>query len=495
MLLKLLFLPVIICDRLLRLKHKDGQYVTNSKGVLRLESPMLPSLSDQRVVVHNRVLYFFKDGIYYTLAMVHGELEIKLIVYNAMSEKGIGFSSNPTFRPRKRKIDPFGYLSHASHRDNQSDNEKEKDSPLGNKRKPGLEKPPSRSERIPAPKRTERVSKSRPRDHEEYRGKQEIWTGREAHQAKKDKPFEAGTAERNSKVLKEGFDETETLDNSDKVSLYNAPPLRLEVETSSTLRSIKSPKKTDLAQRSYVVESDSKMDEREFGYIIKNVIVSEVDNQGHFTLIGGNDACVTHYKNSFVFMPCSRAPEQIFKLESSEEIVKKGKSFGLGKDKVVENQDAVILDSTDSEDERKEELYKNPQTLSYSLKSTGHDSDGFETPSIKVGSKGGARYLDGSLDKENLHVDYLKRNGRDDLSRDASQLENNHKPLNIGAKPAKTTTGVIPIANPSTQARSSIRGLDSNSKEASRHQKLSLDDDFIDKFRELLTNSDLNDFV
>ncbi|AFN83244.1 hypothetical protein EROM_061530 [Encephalitozoon romaleae SJ-2008] len=495
MLLKLLFIPVIICNRLLRLKHKDGQYVTNSKGVLKLELPMLPSLSDQRVVVHNRVLYFFKDGIYYTLAMVHGELEIKLIVYNAMSEKGIGFSSNPTFRPRKRKIDPFGYLSHAGHRDNQSDGEKEKDSLLSNKRKPGLEKPPFRNERLSPQKRIERVSKSRPRDHEEYRGRQETLDGKEAHQAKKDKPSEVDTAERNNKVLKDGFDETEALDGSDKVSGYNAPPLRLEVETSSTLRSIRFPKKTDSPRRFYVVESDSKMDEREFGYIIKNVVVSEVDNQGHFTLIGGNDACVTYYKDSFVFMPCSRAPEQIFKLESSEEIVKKGKFLGLGKDKVVENQDAVILDSTDSEDERKEELYKNPQALPYSLKSTGHDSSSFGTPNIKVGSKDRARYLDGSLDKENPHVDYLKRNGRDDLSRGALQFENSHKSLNIDTKPTKTATGVTPISNPSTQARSSRKGSDSNSKEANRHQKLNLDDDFIDKFRELLTNSDLNDFV
>ncbi|AFM98522.1 hypothetical protein EHEL_061530 [Encephalitozoon hellem ATCC 50504] len=482
MLLKLLFLAVIACDRLLRLKHRDSQYVTNSKGVLKLESPMLPTLSDQRVVVHNRVLYFFKDGIYYTLAMVHGELEIKPIVYNAMSEKGIGFSSSPTFRPRKRKIDPFGYLSHAGRRDSQGDSEKGKDSLPSNKRKPGLVKLPSRNERITAQKRTERMPRNSPKDREEG-----SWNDK-THQVKKDKSFEANLDVKNAKAPKEGPDETETLDSSDKLPAYGIPPPRLEVETGNALQNIRPPKKVGSIRRSHVVESDSKMDEREFGYVIKNVTVSEVDDKGHFTLIGGSDFCVTYYKDSFVFMPCSRAPEQIFKLESSEEIVKKGKSFGLKEDKDAESQDAIVLDSTDSEEERKEELYKSPQTLSYSLKSVAPGGGNFGARSAKAGFRDAERYPDRSLDKENSHN--LK-----DLSKDSLHFENSHRPSKIDTNPEKSAIGVTPIAMQPTQIKSGARGLNSNTKEPSKHQKLNFDDDFIDKFRELLTNSDLNDFV
>ncbi|CAD25515.3 hypothetical protein [Encephalitozoon cuniculi GB-M1] len=499
MLSTFLFLPIVMCDRLLRLKHKDGLYVTNNDGTLKLECPMLPSMSDQRVVVHNRALYFFKDGIYYTLAMTHGGLEIKLIVYNAISEKGIGFLSSPTFRPRRRKIDPFGYLSHAGHKENPGDARKEKDNLPANKMKSGLQRSMSGSERPIAQKRNERIPKIQPREHGEYSEDRAGWRDRGSRQVKREKSQEAGIIEERPKPSREGLDEAEEPDNDSTGPKHDIPAEpRLNVEMSSVLRRVGFPKKTGLARQSYVVESDSKMDEHEFGYIIKNVLISEIDNKGHFTLVGGNNACVTYYKGSFVFMPCSRAPEQIFKLESSEEVAKRGKPFGPEDPKVGESQDVAALDSTESEDGKKEEdLYKNPQSRFYSSKSTSRDTSNFIATSTKADSRGTyrSRYLNDRPEKEELHVGYSKRDGRDELSRSALNLENVHEPLKIDVKTTKTTVGINPVGNHHVQEENNRKDLDYKPKEANRRQKLSLDDDFMDKFRELLTNSDLNNFV
>ncbi|ADM11756.2 uncharacterized protein Eint_061510 [Encephalitozoon intestinalis ATCC 50506] len=490
----LVFLPFVICDRLLRLKHKDSQYVTNNNGILKLDFPLLPSLSDQRVVVHNRVLYFLKDGIYYTLAMVHGELEIKLIVYNAMGEKSIGFSSNPSFRPHRKKIDPFGYLSHPGRKDNPNEIEKTKDVP-SSKRKPASEKLSLGGERFSAPKKREQISSTVPKDQEEYGIGHGGWKERGFRQAKQRKSLEAKVAEEGTKSPGEISDEIGDPDNK---KVYDVPSeSQLDVEVNSTLHNIRLPRKSETPKRSYVVESDSKMDEHEFGYVIKNVAVSEVDNKGHFTLVGGKNSCVTYYKDSFVFMPCSRAPEQIFKLESSEEVLKKGKSFSLEEPKATENQEAIILDSTESEDEKKEELYKGPQGPSYFSKDIMHDSTNSKIMDGKSGFKSSySQYLANRLDKD-AHMDYNRRNSLENSAGNTLHPEKIHIPLRTSVETIKPDTGVTSITtnSPVQEKRSNGKNLSSKMKETSKHQKLNLDDDFIDKFRELLTNSDLNDFV
>lgn len=359
----IVLLSLAACSRLLRLKLKDGFYVTNNNGTLRLEPSTPFNLPNQRVVIHKRILYFFRDGTYHTLAMAQGSTDIKLVVYNIMGERDIGFLRNSMMDPYRRKINPFSYLSQAKKSEPRSLPEALPQEPL---------QTPER------PKRPERIKKTPERE---------------------EKPLPKPVLEQKRPV--------------------ESPPSSAEPVASGEAKRDAAPAR-HRQRESHLIESDSKMEDHEFGYVVKNVMVSEIDRD-HFSLVAQGNSCVTYYKDEFVFMPCTSATEQIFRLESSENALKKSRD------------ESSLLDDDDA------------------LGKTSHLEDVLKKPEHMQPGKG------------MVHQDPHPAPGK--------------------AEPAdKRVWPAAGRARAPEQRTDSVRRPD-------------LDDNFIDRFREIITNKDLNDFI
>ncbi|KAH9411176.1 hypothetical protein HK407_07g11670 [Ordospora pajunii] len=334
--LMLLWIQFVICSRLLRLKNKEDMYATNTDGNLTLQSPKLPTLSNQHVVIHNRALYFFNDGVYYTLAMAQGGLEIKLIAYNAIDDRGIRFllsAPDSQVDEHKKTINPFEYLSQGRPKDGRR-------SRIENRTRDDQHRARSMNDKIAhrqVPRRYTdfHAAEGRP-EGEAYIAKATIEKQKQVnHDGISTNTSRVGVIIKNNAIATDKHEDDVSDAAKNDAEFGNKAREMPKVDASiAEYLSVES----SGAQKRYgssrviehLVESDSKMDYHEFGYVIKNVNVNEVDGEGSFLLVGNNDSCVTYYKDSFIFMPCSSSTDQIFKLESAEDVLKKKAASRFG---------------------------------------------------------------------------------------------------------------------------------------------------------------------
>ncbi|KAM0672083.1 hypothetical protein OCOL_000737 [Ordospora colligata] len=326
----LLWIQFVICSRLLRLKSKENMYATNANGNLILQSPRLPTLSNQHVVIHNRALYFFNDGVYYTLAMAQGGLEIKLIAYNAIEDRGIQFllsAPDSQTDQRKKKINPFEYLSQSKSKD-------ERRSRTENHTYDDQHKMRSMNDKIVHRQLSHRyvdshIVKERPDSERAYIAKATIEKQKQVnHNGIDTNTSHVDVMIKNDSIAtdKDEEDVSEVTKTDVEFSNEIRGTTKVDADIAEYLSGESSSKQKRYGSSriiEHLVESDSKMDYHDFGYVIKNVNVKEIDGEGSFLLIGNNNSCVTYYKGSFIFMPCSSSTDQIFKLEPAEDVLKK----------------------------------------------------------------------------------------------------------------------------------------------------------------------------
>jgi hypothetical protein len=301
----LLCLAFVVGDRILRLKADNKRYVTNANGSLRLEPPTAANLPNQRVVIHNRTLFFYRDGTYFTLAMGKDSVEIILVVYNALNDRDLGFATAQAPGTRRRIVTPFTYL--AKDPSGQKEGRKPKRDPPNPKTHVTRTRAEREKRRIPRP--------AAPGD-EGYESMDEERFLEDGGPAAKRSIRSDGAVEG---PLGAHYTSTEATRTSETGTRPRKPKAveTLHVEQSKAVVA-HAPGQT---HKSHYVESDSKMDSHEFGYLIKNVMVAEMDTE-HFRLRTKENVCVTYYKESFVFTPCSFSENQLFKLDAADSVLK-----------------------------------------------------------------------------------------------------------------------------------------------------------------------------
>lgn len=462
----ILLVPLVLCDRLLRLKLKDGLYVTNSNGRLTLE-PFTPSNSpNQRVVIHKRILYFLKDGTYYTLAMVQGSLDIKLIVYNAMGEKDIGFMENSMLGPQRRKVNPFAYLiqdKKASGRDTKEQSEESSSTTTYRPgRKTALEPKPV-EERTIRQRAMERSFVRKPA------------VNNEVHEVRKEAKVrnrilpDVSLQSRQRPV--EHVNEFVGRPTGEETAPSNLVSGSVQVqEVSSSIRqNVRETERQGRARRSYIIESDSKMEDHDFGYVLKNVRIAEIDGE-HLRLMAKENTCVTYYKDDFIFTPCSSAVEQVFILETIEEAEKKNRA---GSEIPSRNYGKSLLDLSIYEDKG-------------DVVGIGYGDRESRAQSAEQGHVA-------KDDGRDIHVSYKPRNEdetRKSIKPYVSNPEQTRRSDKIGF--GKTNTEM----NQDRRMSGQEQGFKARAHEPMDvgPQRLNFNNDFIDRFREAITTNDL-DFI
>lgn len=441
----ILYISLILCNRLLRLKMKDDLYVTNSNGALRLEPHTPSNMSNQHVVIHRRTLYFLRSGTYYTLAMVQGGVEIKPIVYNAMSERDIGFLTNTMLGPHRRKINPFAHLTQDKKRHQDS---KERGDAGALSAPHRLPRVVNTTESKPLDEKLPRVSRvrSRPRRSEEMGGEG------------------AGAVQSRQRPMEPVHDASDENQEEGSKSHMDADVAK-DTKQGSRMTAGHRP-----GRDSHLIESDSKMEDHEFGYVIKNVTVSEIDHD-YFKLMAKGNACVTYYKDNFVFMPCSSAVEQVFKLENTEDIAKRGAGGKPRGSNILEDD-----------------------VLSY--KYQGYQSD--DETGYNRGSRVGTEYVHGeqghgvvSEVKSSSRMEYKLGSDIDSSMKEILDSADEHggKHRSGGAKRSGEGQG-----KEAAREQRSERGS-YGSKNTDRSQRLNFNEDFISRFKEVMKSDELNDIV
>ncbi|KAM0678459.1 hypothetical protein BDAP_000858 [Binucleata daphniae] len=353
--LYVLFIPYATCLRVVQLKDSD-KYLINNSGILSEEAATINSIENQYVVIHNRILYFYKDNKYFTLAQPSKDITVKIVESSFHTDRNIEFLENRTV------VDAFSLG--IDNKDNvnaqivkQSQTRHETDK---NKRALPL--------RHPRLQNTQRLTENKylmeQRDslkHKDQKNIDIVDYGLNEHtletQKRKESDYNLDADEINDQVEAK-ISHTSDIEKNPQREYANSNSHNKHFLDDETLPTDEVKKKKDFA---HLIESDSSMDETIDGCLFKDVIVQEIDGD-YFQLVANKNICVTLYDSKFIFASCSKKNDkQQFTMVRADELLKKIKNT-MKVDTKSQSQDSINLlklDANKSTSETKFQPHEN----------------------------------------------------------------------------------------------------------------------------------------
>lgn len=311
-------LPGIRCLRIVQLKNSD-KYLINNSGVLGEETTTLDNIENQYVVIHNRILYFYKNNKYFTLAQPNKDINVKIIESNFHTDRNVEFLESRTvvdaFSLGPDKKEGSGQLIKQTQI--RHDTEKTKHSmPLRHPR-------PSNVQRFSENKR---IASQRIESQQKEQKNNELTDyGDNSQHSNENRPGRGYNYNEENDIV-----ETKVFNSKDleKSALHehiksDYTPYNEHILDDETLPTEEMHKKKD---HSHFIESDSSMEDTIDGCLFKDVVVQEVDSN-YFQLVASHNICVTSFDNKFIFASCSKKNEkQQFTMVRADEVLRKLKN-------------------------------------------------------------------------------------------------------------------------------------------------------------------------
>lgn len=271
--------------RLMALKGHEHVFVTRSGSTLTLAGPRISGFGNQRVSVHNRILYFEEDGQRYSLVMFSRDIEVK--VAKSTGERSVSFFS------KKRSLDLF-HLGTVSDEEKKPEGPEERAGPARKRPRARKTHRPSSEPAFLDPNEKFRVAKPGP-------GARPADTALDTGAA----PERRAAAPRGRAAPPRAVDHgaREPEEPPAEETPRTPPPPRMPVSQRET---------------AFHVESDSSIDDG-ISYAIRNVRIMELDSE-YFALVSENNICVTYFENKFIFARCAKSEGQKFRLHNIEDV-------------------------------------------------------------------------------------------------------------------------------------------------------------------------------
>ncbi|KAM0685745.1 hypothetical protein COBT_003039 [Conglomerata obtusa] len=367
-------IPASYSLRIMQLKGSD-MYLTNNSGTLVEEKTTVDNIINQYVVIHKRILYFYKDSRYFTLAQSSSDINVKVIESSFHVGKTIEFMESRTV------VDAFS---------------------LGPDKKDTVKsvfkQTQSRHEEEP---RKRGATPHRPRNFSNNQKPSEnrrsaIGTTLANH---KEKPHSGSyeEASRQEKVIENNNDDDTPLndsldqgndiaDKSYNISYSNRSQENAEAEPLQKVTKMKQPKENKhfldddelptekhkkKQDNNHFIESDSSMEDTVDGCLFRDVIVQEVDRD-YFQLVAEKNVCVTSFEKKFIFAACSKKNvRQLFTMVKADDLLRQLRT--QIKDESKQNDDEKEIHKYNSDENNKplqsnidksEKLFVTPSSVS-----------------------------------------------------------------------------------------------------------------------------------
>ncbi|KAM0673202.1 hypothetical protein GVAV_003367 [Gurleya vavrai] len=335
---------------------KDSiKHLTNNSGLLSEELTNLDNIENQYVVIHNRILYFYKANKYFTLAQGDVDIAVK-VVESSFGNKSIEFLESRT------EIDAFSLGPDNKERikvnKSQSlDIEKQKSGALMHRQKKNGNKMQRFNNKNHS---VQRKPNNQHKENEQY--------NYDANKNNVDKNEVEILEDDENKVSDEYVDLKKPMLTIKKE--INREPHMHELKDNSIV-SMKYNKHflddeilpTDLVKEKqnnrHLIESDSSMDDYVDGFMFKDVVVKEVDSN-FFQLVANKNLCVTSFYDKFIFTACNKKNEkQLYTMIKADEILRNLRS--IKKEEIIKPEKRLddnvnknkIEDSSNNDDLKK----------------------------------------------------------------------------------------------------------------------------------------------
>lgn len=377
----LVYILVLSAYRVMKLKDSDN-IITHKQDRLVQEKTTFDNIEDQYVVVHDRIIYFYKKRIYYTLGATKKDIEVKVIESEVGRNVGKlngsvgcvirnGHCAKIGYMERRVEIDAFN-LGH---------NKKNQNEGAGNeKRESLLERLKKRRTNIRS-----LAVEHKPSTNTMNEIKGSLQGNNILNSLFKDtqKPLQANT-ENSTSNQSSNKNQNPTLSNiypsqytpsADNMPYDQAtqiintsipiepqtylekPPINIEHQHFSTypydnyMHEMNVPDDfNDKKKKSHAVESDSSMDD-DYSLLFKDVTVREIDDK--YFQLASESICVTFYGNKFIFAPCSiKNGNQLFTMLKSDDLLK---NFESKKNSDEKHEDEQHEDEKRADEKRADE--------------------------------------------------------------------------------------------------------------------------------------------